>query len=59
MKKKDLENANKEGDLVPYYLDGKNTPSLYNDVRVPNSYDTPDKFKPTAKSFSITGLPKE
>ncbi|OAL30364.1 hypothetical protein AYO22_01562 [Fonsecaea multimorphosa] len=59
MKKTTLKDANQRGDLIPYYLQGKNCPSLYNDVRAPNAYEVPEDFKPTGNSFCITGLPQD
>ena len=60
MKKTTLKDANQRGDLIPYYLQGKNCPSLYNDVRAPNTYEVPEDFKPTGNSFRIKGfLPEE
>ena len=43
------------GDLVPYYLQGKNTTELYNDILIMN----PKNSSSTAHSFKITGLPPE
>ena len=44
------------GNLVPYYLTGKNTIELYNNVQ----YAIPESGSDsTADSFEITGLPKE
>lgn len=48
-------NPPKPGQLVPYHLDGKNQPMLYNSVQVVS-----DGTKaPTAEDFQITGLPIE
>lgn len=62
-KQPDAEHAQK-GDLIPYYLQGPNTPQLYNDVQVIPPFeevtgqdDKKEKKKaPTAKTFKITGL---
>ncbi len=58
-KKNSLKAASEKGDLVPYYLEGKNCPSLYNDVRAPDTYEVPTNFQPTGNAFGITGLPFE
>ena len=52
MEKKRLQKG-KLGDLIPYYLQGKNTIELYNDVRKQN----PEKSSSTGETFNITGLP--
>ena len=61
-KQHDAEKA-KKGDLIRYYLQGPNTPQLYNDVQtvVPfeevTGQDSNKKEKaPTAKTFNVTGL---
>ena len=62
-KQPDAEQA-KKGDLIPYYLQGPNTPQLYNDVqkivpskKVTGQEDNNKKEKgPTAKTFGVTGL---
>lgn len=45
----------KPGDLVEYYLQGKNTTELYNDrlVVLPDG-----ESASTAQTFGVTGLPK-
>lgn len=65
MEKVELKDA-KVGDLIPYYLYGKNIPSLYNDVQKvspdpdPNSehYNKDPLNKLTATDFNITDLPQ-
>ncbi|KAK4696357.1 hypothetical protein P7C71_g1551, partial [Lecanoromycetidae sp. Uapishka_2] len=56
------ENA-KKGDLIPYYLNGENTPLLYNDVQVittlePITIKAGKKIKkgPSASTFDVTGI---
>ena len=59
----DAEKA-KKGNLIRYYLQGPNTPQLYNDVqiRLPSEEITAQdeqkekKKGPTAKTFNVTGL---
>ena len=66
MKKHDAEGA-KKGDLIPYYLNGPNTPLLYNDIQVIPPWKgpiineagkKPEKAPkgPTGSTFKITGL---
>ncbi|KAI9723444.1 MAG: hypothetical protein M1828_004174 [Chrysothrix sp. TS-e1954] len=54
MKNVDPEKATPaKGDLIPYYLKGKNTPELYNDVQIVRQ----ESDKPaTGKTFNITGV---
>ncbi|KAK8088320.1 hypothetical protein PG997_003281 [Apiospora hydei] len=55
VKKNRETNPPKPGQLVPYHLNGKNQPMLYNSVQV-----ITDGVKvPTAEAFNITGLPIE
>jgi len=44
------------GDLIPYYLNGHNTPELYDDIQIVRR-DKDDK--PTGRTFRITGVPDE
>ena len=54
--KKDYDGSNaKRGDLIPYYLKGKNTPLLYNDVQVVPT--DPDAV--SGVTFNITGVPQK
>ena len=52
----DLKNPPKKGELIPYYMSGRNQPLLYNGVRVVK--DGPD-IKQTANKFNITGIQEE
>ncbi|KAL8846236.1 MAG: hypothetical protein Q9221_008668 [Calogaya cf. arnoldii] len=54
MQTKESTKDTQPGDLVPYYLDGKNTAELYNDILVTNPTEKSDS---TAATFNITGLP--
>ena len=45
--------AAKRGELIPYYLSGKNTKELYNDIQVTNH----EASESTARTFEVTGLP--
>jgi hypothetical protein len=46
----------KKGDLIPYSMDGRNQPLLYNGIQVVKPEG--DK-KPTAKDFKIENIPEE
>ena len=61
-KQPDAEQA-KKGDLIPYYMQGPNTPQLYNDVQtivpfkeVIGQNNNESQKGPTARTFGVTGL---